>query len=554
MNAKVDPSKQAPRVELPAELRGISKVYPADRAAPVEEKTKRPADQTWANRRVSLDIRRGEILCLAGENGAGKTTLMKILYGLTPPTEGEIFVRGKPVRVSSPLDANRLGIGMVHQHFMLFPELTVAQNVVMGIEPVKWGIFYDMAKANERVAEVITKHHFSVKADTPVQELTVGQMQQVEILKVLYRDVDIVILDEPTAMLTDQEIVSLFRTLKALAAAGKSLILSTHKLSEITEISDRVAIMRKGELVAVHDTKDIDEFEISRLMIGKGVDLQVNRKRFTQAEKLPVISFEDVTVARHGQKRPVLDRISFTAHAGEILGFAGVGGNGLGTLEAVLGGFLPITQGRILHRKRDISSLKTKALRREGLAYVPASRLSVGSAGGASVTENMIVNRRGEFSRRFFLDRRAITRFTGDLVERYGIAGGPGKMVRSLSGGNIQKLILAREIDQFRDYIVFSEPTWGLDVSAGRYVYEQIGILREKGAAILILSSNLDEILANADRIFVFYRGTVAAEIANPAAENAAEDRETTARIKEEIGAHMMGLKHQDKRETRHGR
>jgi simple sugar transport system ATP-binding protein len=500
---------------------------------------------------VSLDLRRGEILCLAGENGAGKTTLMKILYGLTPPTQGEIWVNGAKALINSPLDAYKLGIGMVHQHFMLFPEFTVAQNVVMGIEPIRGGVFYDFARANTRVEEVIRRHHFSIEPDTPVHTLTVGQMQQVEIVKLLYRDVDIFILDEPTAVLTDQEIISLFHTFKTLAASGKSLILITHKLNEIKQISDRVAIMRKGKMVGMYETKDVDEYELSRLMVGRGVELRHHR-RHGPVESRPVITFEDVVVKRRGQERPLLNRVSFTARQGEILGFAGVGGNGLGALEAVLGGFLHIVSGRILYHTQDISRLKTEGLRRRGLAYVPADRLIYGSAPEATVNENMIINRRGQFFRWGFLNLKAVRDFTGALMDRYGIIGNKTQRIGSLSGGNIQKVILAREIDQYNDYIVFSEPTRGLDVAASGYVYEQIAALRDQGAAVILISSNLDEILANADRILVFYRGAIAAEIQNSqgkpfilGAETGMSRKDGAALggdIKEAIGAYMLGL------------
>ncbi|GHV66358.1 sugar ABC transporter ATP-binding protein [Spirochaetia bacterium] len=504
-------------------MRGITKIY--------------PEDNFKANSGVSLDLREGEILCLAGENGAGKSTLMKILYGLTPPTEGEILVRGKPVVINSPLDANRLGIGMVHQHFMLFPEFTVAQNVVMGIEPVKGKIFYDQAEAEKRVTEEIRRHHFSIEADKPVKALTVGQMQQVEILKLLYRKLDILILDEPTAVLTEQEIASLFRTFRELSESGKSLILITHKMPEIKQISGRVAVMRRGEMVAVHDTARVDEHTISHLMVGREVDLWLDRKERTGAVGDPVIAFEDVTVERRGQKRPLLDRVSFTAGAGEILGLAGVGGNGLGTVEAVLGGFVPVTSGRILHRGEDITALDTRSLRKRGLAYVPADRLEVGSASEASVRENIIINRRREFSRLGFLDQRAMEKFSKNLFEHYDITGNDEQRLGSLSGGNIQKVILAREIDQYKDYIVFSEPTWGLDIAASHYVYEQMAALRDKGAAVILISSNLDEILANADRILVFYQGTIAAEIRDVVGSG-----DSSGDLKEEIGAYMLGL------------
>jgi simple sugar transport system ATP-binding protein len=507
------------------ELREITKIY--------------PADGFRANHRVSLDLRRGEILCLAGENGAGKSTLMGILYGLIPPTSGQIFVRGKAVTIHSPLRANRLGIGMVHQHFMLFPEFTVAQNVVMGREPLKWGIFYDTLEANLRVEELILGHHFSVRPQTPVRDLTVGEMQQVEILRMLYRNADILILDEPTAVLTDQEIDSLFRTLRTLRDSGKSLILITHKLNEIKGISDRVAIMRAGELAAIRDTGETDENEIARLMVGQGADLRVDRSRRRPAGTRPLISFEEVTVKSRKFKRPRLMGLNFTVHAGEILGFAGVGGNGLGVLEAVLGGFVPISSGRIRYHGRDISGLRTEQLRRLGLAYVPADRLAVGSAPEAAVWENLIINRRREFFRRGFLDSAAVADFTGELFGRYGIGGNPNLPMGALSGGNIQKAILAREIDQYRDYIVFSEPARGLDIAAGRYVYEQMAALRERGAAVILISSNPDEILANADRILVFYRGTITAEFSGVRDHMEGSGIEA---IKEAMGASMLGL------------
>jgi simple sugar transport system ATP-binding protein len=519
------------------EMRNISKLY---------RDTGR-----WANRGVNLELRRGEILSLAGENGAGKSTLMKILYGLVQATEGEILVNGRIEKIHSPLDANRLGIGMVHQHFMLFPEFTVAQNVVMGIEPRKAFLFYDFAKAEEKVNAVIKAHRFSVEAGAPAASLAVGQMQQVEILKLLYRNADIFILDEPTAVLAGEEIASIFNTFRVLAEAGKSLILITHKPGEIKQISDRTVILRKGEVTAVLRTGDVDERELSRLLMGEHArgtlsvmprkEAPRNERRETEKVPVPVLGFEGVTVLRHGQKRPALDNVSFTVYSGEVLGFAGVGGNGLGTLEAVLGGFLPVTRGRILHRGKDITALKTRSLRALGLAYVPGDRLSVGTAPAASVAENMMINRRREFFPKGFLDGRALGRFTGELIERYGIDGKAGDPIRSLSGGNIQKLILAREIDQYRDYIVFSEPTWGLDVSAARYVYEQIESLRGRGAAVILISSNLDEILFNADRIVVFCRGAVAAEIANPLTGKEGE-AESGSRLKGEIGSFMLGL------------
>ncbi|MDR1047737.1 MAG: ATP-binding cassette domain-containing protein [Treponema sp.] len=540
-------------METILEMLRITKVYPGRVSA--------------ANREVSLDLRRGEILCLAGENGAGKSTLMKILYGLTPATEGEIRIWGKIAAIHSPLDANRLGIGMVHQHFMLFSEFTVAQNVVMGIEPKKFKIFLDTAKSNTLVQKVIDAHHFSIEAGKTVGSLTVGQMQQVEIVKMLYRNVDILILDEPTAVLTDRETESLFKSLRILAETGKSLILITHKLSEIKEISDRVAVMRKGELTAVRDTADLDEREISRLMYrlpepsagaqtGRaGID--AGERMFPRVNGFPasprevplkrkpvsdrtVLNFQDVTVRRRNQERPLLNRISFSVHEGEILAFAGVGGNGLGVLEAVLGGFLPLNSGKIRFREEDISRCNSEKLRGRGLAYVPSDRIAYGSAESAPVWENIIINRRREFSEWGFLNRKKIESFAAELLDRYAIEGNSSMPLAFLSGGNIQKTVLAREIEQHNDYIVFCEPTRGLDVSSSLYVYSQMESLRNSGTAVILISSNLDEILALADRIIVLYRGSIAAERENPPRSPAAGE---TGNIKEEIGERMLGLK-----------
>ncbi|MDR2178355.1 MAG: ATP-binding cassette domain-containing protein [Treponema sp.] len=525
-----------------ARLCNISKVY--------------PGTARRVNDRINLELKRAEILCLAGENGAGKTTLMKILCGVEQPSEGEIFIRGRQVKIANPLAANRLGIGMVYQHVMLFPDLTVAQNVVMGVEPRVWGIFYDHRKALNQVNAFIKAHHFALEGNTRVNGLTVGQKQQVEILKLLYRDVDILVLDEPTAALTRQETVSLFKTLRALKAAGKSIILITHKLPEIGEIADRVAVMRQGALAGLRETAGIDIKTISRMMIGPETvtdaavwelldagarkpaavhgTVDTGAQKAAGADKGPgeVLRFDNVTVRRQGQKQPLLDRLSFTVRGGEILGFAGVGGNGLGVLEALLGGFLHPASGAIYHRGKDISRFRASGLRREGLAYVPADRLRVGTAPGATVEENLILNRRREFAPRFFFDQKAARGFTQNLIRRFNISGSWNQTLGTLSGGNIQKLILAREIDQFRDYIVFSEPAWGLDMMAAAAVYREIRRLRDRGAAVLLISTNLDEILFLADRIIVLYRGSAAAEL---------RDTGGIPDIKEKIGAYMLG-------------
>jgi simple sugar transport system ATP-binding protein len=511
---------------LAIELRGISKIYSGS--------TKR------ANNNISLGISKGEILCVAGENGAGKTTLMKILNGLEAPNAGSIYINGNAVTVDSPLTARKLGLGMVHQHFMLFPEYTVAENIVMGMEPRKWGFLFDKAQAKAEAAQIIADHHFSITPDSIVQSLSVGEMQQVEICRLLYRNADIIILDEPTSVLIEHETVTLFETRKTLAAAGKSIFLITHKLQEIKSIADRVAVLRRGELVGILEKNEIDEYAISKLMISgdapfasfgkeKNINSNLNAK--------PVIVFDNVTVLRRGQRRPLLDKVSFTVSSGEILGFAGVGGNGLGVLEAVLGGFLHPVSGTITHNEKDISRLNIRRLRNRGLAYVPANRLKVGSALSAAIDENMMIDRRHALSSAGFLDGKAIQRFSEKLISRYSIeaAGGTNSAAAALSGGNLQKMILAREIDQFRDYFVFSEPTWGLDIAASSFVWDEIAGLRERGAAVILISTNLDEILGLADRIIVMYRGSAAVVL-----QNVIQNSNTS--LKEKIGNYMQGL------------
>ena len=507
------------------ELRGISKRYPGGRKK--------------ANNNINLDLRRGEILCIAGENGAGKTTLMKILCGIEKPDAGEIFINGKKEIINSPLSADRLGIGMVHQHFMLFGEYTAAQNIVMGVEPRKWGLFFDEKKARNAAEKIINAHNFSIEASGKAEDLTLGEMQQVEICRVLHRNAQIIIFDEPTSILTERETDSLFKTLESLAASGKSVILITHKLHEIKRICGRVAVLRRGELVGICDTAEIDEYEIARMMMGAGSAEAVSNT-FKQHPPLPIphsplptIQFNNVTVLRRGQEQPLLDKVSFSVNPGEILGFAGVGGNGLGVIEAVFGGFLHPASGKVLHNGSDISALNTRRLRNNGLAYVPSDRLRVGSAANAAIEENMIINRRHEFTRGMIISKKAAGDFYEELAKGYNIEGGEKKEpAASLSGGNLQKLILAREINWLKDYVVFSEPTWGLDIASSRFIIGKIAQLREKGAAIILISANLDEIIALADRIIVMYRGRTAGEFENSG----------DTSIKKKIGNCMQGL------------
>jgi len=505
-------------VETVLEAKGITKQYPGSKKK--------------ANDNISFDLRKGEILCIAGENGAGKTTLMKILIGLLTPDAGEIFINGKKEVINSPADAKKLKIGMVHQHFMLFPEYTVAENIVMGTEPKKFNVFFDVKKAKETAKRTIKDHDFKLDADQKVKDLSLGQMQQVEICRILHRDAQIIILDEPTSILTEQEADSLFKTLEKFTAGGKSIIIITHKLREIKGRCGRAAVLRNGRVAGIRDVRETDEYEIARMMTGDDIPIFEASAGKSVLRTESVIEFDNVTVRRKMQKLPLLDRVSFKVFPKEILGFAGVSGNGLGVIEAVLGGFLRPAQGKVLHRGKDVSAFKIQALRKEGLAYVPSDRIRVGSAVNASIDDNLIINRRNEFFNKKF-NENAVKDFSENLIKNYNIEGAlSGEKCSNLSGGNLQKLILAREIDFLKDYIVFSEPSWGLDIASGRFIMKEIEALKEKGAAVILISTNLDEILLLADRIIVMYKGKIAKEFENTKNEQ----------LKTEIGNCMQGL------------
>ncbi|MDC7226593.1 MAG: ABC transporter ATP-binding protein [Spirochaetales bacterium] len=484
-----------------------------------------------ANDNVTLDVRRGEIHALVGENGAGKTTLMNILYGIMQPDSGTISLNGKELKILNPIAANKAGIGMVHQHSRLVNEFTVAQNVVLGAEPKKAAIFFDNRKAEAEVAAVIEKNRFHISPEMKISEISVGQMQQVEIIKMLYRKAELLILDEPTSILTEQEIQRLFDTLRELIKRGKTVILITHKLSEVKDISDRITVMRKGRIVSVKDTADVDEREISKMMVGKSVIFD-----FAKGEegcRETVLSLEKVSIRKKRQGHPILDNISFNASSCEIVGITGVAGNGLTELEDVIAGLQKISSGSIYHNDEDITNISPKALRERGLAYVPTDRLKRGSSLDTSVKENLILTSHHDFMKRCgVFDDNKISEHSRRLISEYKIDGHSDVPIGTLSGGNIQKVILARELDNVKDFVLFSEPTWGLDVASSEFIYEKMLEMRARGVAVVLISSNIDEILTLADTIFVMYRGRLVA--------GRASGPDLTREV---IGEYMLGLK-----------
>ena len=456
---------------------------------------------------------------------------MNILYGIEQPDSGSIFLNGEEVKITSPIVANKAGIGMVHQHFKLINEFTVAQNVVLGNEPMKGAFFFDNRRAEAEVAAVIEKNRFHISPRMKISDISVGQMQQVEIIKMLYRKAELLILDEPTSVLTEQEIQRLFGTLRELIKQGKTIIIITHKLAEVKDISDRITVMRKGSVVSVNDTSDVNEAEISKLMVGKSVIFDFNKGQEGCGDA--VLSLEDVTIQNRHQEQPVLDRVSFSASSCEIVGITGVAGNGLSELEDVIAGLRRITGGRIYHNDEDITNFQPRALRERGLAYVPTDRLNRGASLETSVKENMILTNHHDFMNRggVFDDVR-ISDHSMRLISEYLIDGSIDTPIGTLSGGNIQKVILARELERARDLVLFSEPTWGLDVASSEFIYEKMLEMRAKGTAVILMSSNIDEILALADTIIVMYRGRIVAK--KPAGPEL--DREV-------IGEYMLGLK-----------
>lgn len=487
------------------ELRGIVKRFPG----------------VLANDHISLKLYPGEILALLGENGAGKTTLMNILYGLLPPDEGTVMVRGDPVRFSSPADAIGKGIGMVHQHFMLVPVMTVAENVMLGEEKVHHRFFLDRAGVSEAIRKISERYGLAVDPQAYVQDLPVGIQQRVEIIKLLYRQADILILDEPTAVLTPQEVHELFGILKGLAAAGHSLIFITHKLKEALELADRIVVLRRGQVVGETEAARADEATLARMMVGRDVELVVQKPVARPGE--PVLTVEDLWVeGEHGE--PAVRGVSLEVRSGEIVGIAGVQGNGQTEFMEALVGLRPSRAGRVMLLGRPVMGLSPRQVLEAGVGYIPEDRQRDGLILPFAIEDNLVLDTyyHPPLSRRGWLDRRAIRQRAEKLAQAFDIrTASLGLPVRTLSGGNQQKVIVARELSRSIRLILALQPTRGLDVGSIEYIHQRIVEAREAGAGVLFVSTELDEILALSDRIVVFYRGRIVGTL-----EAAAADRE----------------------------
>ncbi|MCE5196784.1 MAG: ABC transporter ATP-binding protein [Negativicutes bacterium] len=485
-----------------------------------------------ANDNVTFLVRKGEIHALLGENGAGKSTLMSVLFGLYQPEKGSIRINGQEAKIRNPNDANRYHIGMVHQHFKLVQNFTVLENIILGVESTRRG-FLEMNEARDKVIKLSEKYKLKIDPDALVSDITVGMQQRVEILKMLYRENEILIFDEPTAVLTPQEIIELIKIMKDLVHEGKSIVFITHKLNEIKEAADRCSVLRKGKYIGTVDVRTTSKEQMSEMMVGRQVNFAVDKKAAIRGEQILKVEHLSVKTGHHGQSD--VDDISFAANRGEIVCIAGIDGNGQSELVYALTGLLPAVSGRIEFMGRDITHLSIRDRTRLGMAHIPEDRHKYGLVLDYSLEENLVLQRYFErpFSVHGFLQFDAIEQFAQQLIERFDIRSGQGSKTsaRSMSGGNQQKAILAREIERDPELLIAVQPTRGLDVGAIEYIHGQIIAQRDQGKAILLISLELDEVMDVSDRILVMHNGRIVADML---------PEEVTM---QELGLYMSGAK-----------
>ena len=464
-----------------------------------------------ANDNISLELKKGEILAVVGENGAGKSTIMKILYGLELPDEGEIYINGELQNFKNPQDAIGKGIGMVQQNFMLFNPFTVAENVVYGNEPKMNGLFFDREKAVEIVKELSRKYSLSIDPRLKISECSVGLQQRAEILKVLYQDADIIIFDEPSAVLTPQEVTDLVETIKSLSKLGKSIILITHKLQEVMEAADRVVVMRSGKKVKEMPKSETSIEEMSFLMVGRKLVERIIPEQEPGTSILQVKNLKYTTA----DGKNVIKGINLNVNAGEIVGIAGVSGNGQSELIHIISGLLDSTEGEIILEGKEITGKEVGEIRIEGLSYIPEDRYLIGCAKEADLIEVGLMGHqyKDEYSNNGILRKKNVRGFVKGLLDNYSIRyGRMEQKAKELSGGNIQKLIVAREIEQNSRLLIAAEPTRGIDIGAMEFIHNQILEKRIKGDGVLLISSELTEIMDLSDRIYVMYGGEINGE------------------------------------------
>ena len=485
-----------------------------------------------ANDNITLQVKYGEIHALLGENGAGKSTLMSVLFGLYQPEEGKILLDGKEVKITNPRKANELGIGMVHQHFMQIKNFTVLENIILGVETTKNGVL-QMGEARERVVELSEKYGLKIEPDALVRDITVGQQQRVEILKMLYRDCKILIFDEPTAVLTPQEIEELMQIMKNLKKEGKAIIFITHKLDEIKAVSDKCTVLRLGKCIGTVDTENATTHQMAEMMVGREVNFHVDKAPQKLGE--PVLSLKNIYLKSEIADKYVLNNVSFDVHSGEILCIAGVEGNGQSEIVKVISGLLEQESGEIILNGKNISKESRRQRIIDGISYVPEDRHKHGVILDSTLEENLVLKKYflPGYQNKGIINFKARKELADRLIGDFDIRSSEGRetITRSMSGGNQQKAIVAREIDAKHDVLVAIQPTRGLDVGAIEGIHSNLVAQRDEGKAVLLVSFDLEEVMGVSDRIIVFYEGEVVANV---------RPEEVTVN---ELGLYMAGSK-----------
>ena len=484
-----------------------------------------------ANKNVSFSVDEGEIHALVGENGAGKSTLMKILFGVEKPDEGRILLHGDEIHIDNPIVAIKNGIGMVHQHFMLVPSLTVAENMVIGMEPTKYGLF-SMDQAVKITEDAAKKYHFQLNASAKVEDLSVGKKQKIEILKALIRGARILILDEPTAVLTPQETKELFVELKNLRKEGYTVIFISHKLGEITELCDRLTVLRAGRTIGVEQVKNVNASDISRMMVGRDVAVEILKSKAKPGETF--LDVVGVTKYAHATKK-ILDGVSFRVRRGEILGIAGVEGNGQKELSEIVTGMDRKFEGAVRIGGEDIRRSSIRRIREKGVSHISEDRLTYGTVGASSIAENIIADRyyKPEFQKKPLLDFKKINDLVDALIGSFDIkCDDRDQPIKMLSGGNMQKVVVAREFSSGSGLIIANQPTRGIDVGASEFIRNKLVELRDEGAAVLLISADLGEVMELSDSLIVMSDGKVAAYF-----------EDAKAVTTDELGEYMLGIK-----------
>ena len=485
-----------------------------------------------ANDNITLRLKKGEIHALLGENGAGKSTLMSVLFGLYQPEKGEVRKNGKIVKINDPNDANDLGIGMVHQHFKLVEIFTVLENIILGVEPNKIG-FLQRKQAREKIIELSEQYGLKVDPDETIDNISVGMQQRVEILKMLYRENEILIFDEPTAVLTPQEIDELMEIMRGFAKEGKSILFISHKLNEIMAVADRCTVLRKGKCIGTVEIKDTTKEELSRMMVGRDVSFSVDKNDPKRGDN--ILSVKNMTVASKLSKKNAVKNISFDVRAGEIVCIAGIDGNGQSEFVSALTGLEKISDGKITLCGKDITKASIRNRSKAGMSHIPEDRQKHGLVLDYSLEQNLVLQRywQPEFQSHGFIKNRAVRSYAENLIERYDVRSGQGPvtLTRSMSGGNQQKAIIARENDKEHELLVAVQPTRGLDIGAIEYIHKQLVAGRDSGKAVLLVSFELDEVMDISDRILVMYEGEIVGEL------------DPKAVTVQELGLYMSGAK-----------